>query len=92
MLEIARSKLRTSFTGIHLPIKEADFLSVIPNIDFDLIWMSDVLMFYFYPPDAGDPLLDPSGVLRTLVKLPNARWQNRYNATARIFLVITMAR
>ena len=67
MLEIARSKLRASFTGIHLPIKEADFLSVIPNIDFDLIWMSDVLMFYFYPPDAGDPLLDPSGVLRTLV-------------------------
>ena len=66
LLNIAKSKLSSNFTGIPLRLDNDDILSVIPNIKFDLIWLSDVLMFYFYPPNAGEPILDPVDLLRRL--------------------------
>lgn len=66
LLARAASAVEGPFTTIRLPLDESDPLSCLPDEPLDLIWLGDVWMFYFYPPDGGPSSMAPSAVLKRL--------------------------
>ncbi|MBG04579.1 MAG: hypothetical protein CMM59_10960 [Rhodospirillaceae bacterium] len=66
LLEKAKGRLAPGFHPIKLILESECLLSGIPDKEFDLIWLGDVLLFYFYPMDGGDPLLAPADLLSKL--------------------------
>ena len=65
-LATAEREVGAGFQPIHLDFSTPDPLSKLPAGPFDFIWLSDVLLFYFYPQDAGEPVLAPAEVLQQL--------------------------
>jgi len=65
-LEIAQRQVKGHFQSVHLDFSSADPLAKLPLGPFDLIWLSDVLLFYFYPQDAGEPIVPPAALLEQL--------------------------
>jgi SAM-dependent methyltransferase len=65
-LATAEREVGAGFQPIHLDFSAADPLSKLPPGPFDFIWLSDVLLFYFYPQDAGQPVLAPAELLQQL--------------------------
>jgi SAM-dependent methyltransferase len=65
-LATAEREVGAGFQPVHLDFSSADPLSKLPLGPFDFIWLSDVLLFYFYPQDAGEPVLAPAELLEQL--------------------------
>ena len=62
----ASKTLGGEFTPIQMDLSGGDPLANVPTGPFDFIWTCDVLLFYFYPVDAGDPVMTPSELLTQL--------------------------
>ena len=56
------------FHPIKLILESECLLSGIPDKEFDFIWFGDVLLFYCYPMDGGEPLFAPADLLSKLRK------------------------
>ena len=54
------------FEPVELSLSSRDLLANVPEGPFDLVWLADVLLFYFYAQDAGEPLMKPADLLRQL--------------------------
>jgi len=56
------------FTPIHIDIRGAVYLNDIVDINetFDLVWISDVFHFYFYPMDGGSPKVTGAELLEVI--------------------------
>ena len=52
------------FRPVAMRLSDPDPLQKLPEDRIDLVWMADVLMFYFYPQDAGESWIKPSAILR----------------------------
>jgi SAM-dependent methyltransferase len=55
LLRRAESELGKNFHGLPLDLKSPKPLSDLKNDSFDFVWMSDVLLFYFYPTNPVNP-------------------------------------
>lgn len=66
LLAEASRAIGGGFKPVMMRLSEADPLQMLPEERMDLIWMADVLMFYFYPQDAGESWITPSALLRRL--------------------------
>ena len=65
-LATAEREAGVGFQPVHLDFSASDPLSKLPLGPFDFIWLSDVLLFYFYPQDAGQPVVAPAELLEQL--------------------------
>jgi SAM-dependent methyltransferase len=65
-LERAARRAGDDFTPVRLELSSPQPLASIPAGPFDLVWLSDVLLFYFYPQDAGEPLMAAADLLGQL--------------------------
>jgi SAM-dependent methyltransferase len=74
-LERAARQAGDDFTPVKLELSSPQPLASIPVGPFDLVWLSDVLLFYFYPQDAGEPLMAATDLLGQLGErlAPNGR-------------------
>lgn len=67
-LEEARSRLGDLFTPILLDLEDSDPLSRLGSVPIDLVWMSDVLLFYFYPQVDSNKTPSPAELLKMVTK------------------------
>lgn len=65
-LATAAREVGAGFHPVQLDFSAPDPLSTLPPGPFDWIWISDVLLFYFYPQDAGKPVMAPAELLSRL--------------------------
>jgi len=65
-LATAEREVGADFQPVQLDFSAPDPLSKLPLGPFDFIWLSDVLLFYFYPQDAGQPVVAPAELLEQL--------------------------
>jgi SAM-dependent methyltransferase len=65
-LATAEREVGDCFQPVHIDFSTPDPLSKLPLGPFDFIWLSDVLLFYFYPQDAGQPVVAPAELLEQL--------------------------
>lgn len=54
------------FRPVRLDLSQPDPLGVIPSAPLDWVWLSDVLLFYFYPQEGGPSPITPADLLRRL--------------------------
>lgn len=64
----ASERLGESFAPVWMDLEAADPLAVLPDRDFDLIWMSDVFLLYFYPVDSCRMPATPVELLKRLTR------------------------
>jgi SAM-dependent methyltransferase len=62
----AEDGLSDRIETLELALPVEDGLAPLAGERFDLVFLSDVLMFYFYPYGTGGAALDPAALLRTL--------------------------
>jgi SAM-dependent methyltransferase len=62
----AREWFGHAFTPVLMDLTLSDPLSVMPEKDFDFVWMSDVFLLYFYPVDGCAPGTKPVDLLKRL--------------------------
>jgi SAM-dependent methyltransferase len=67
-LDQARALAGPAFTSIWMDLASPDPLAVLPDIEVDFVWMSDVFIFYFYPVDACAPVARPAELLKRLTR------------------------
>lgn len=67
-LERAVRNVGEGFTPVQIDLSSPQPLAAIPADRFDFVWLADVLLFYFYPQDAGEPLIPPADLLRQLAE------------------------
>ncbi len=75
LLEKASRDIGTSFTPIHMNLAADDPLSALSDKKFDLIWLADVLLLYFYPPSPDPNSMSPMELLRELGRRLNKNGQ-----------------
>ncbi|MDQ7822761.1 MAG: methyltransferase domain-containing protein [Candidatus Eremiobacteraeota bacterium] len=68
LLQKAKTRLGERFEPIHMEVSAQSLLGNIPEKKIDMVWMSDVFLFYFYPMDAGKPLMAPEKLLGELTR------------------------
>jgi SAM-dependent methyltransferase len=65
-LEKAALHAGVDFEPVQLLLSSPEPLAAVPEGPFDLVWLADVLLFYFYPQDAGEPIMTAADLLRQL--------------------------
>jgi SAM-dependent methyltransferase len=66
LLEEAVRTIGDGFEPIVMRLSDPDPLAILPQRPLDVVWLSDVLMFYFYPQDAGEAWISPAQLLSRL--------------------------
>ncbi len=54
------------FFPIHIDLNSSDYVDVFEDLQFDMVWMSDVFHFYFYSPDSSTPKVAPKDLLKRM--------------------------
>ena len=67
-LEMAARAAGARFEAVELSLAKSNPLADVPRGPFNLVWLADVLLFYFYPQDAGEPLMPAGDLLAQLAE------------------------
>ncbi len=66
LLDKAQAAVGANFTPAVMDLNADDPLAALPDRPIDMVWMADVLMFYFHTMDNRPPRLPPEELLRRL--------------------------
>ncbi|MEO5347996.1 MAG: methyltransferase domain-containing protein [Magnetococcus sp. YQC-9] len=75
LLNIASERIGEKFVPVWMDLSREEPLSELGDDPVDLVWMADVLMFYFYPIDGKEPFMPPDRLLNRVCRslAPNGR-------------------